>query len=344
MDNLHLLHYACSSVKTSTLGKCFPPWTVTRSAWASALRARVSRIATDVMLFSQHGARLIQRYHVFADSVPHQSLDNAPPARKAARAMTKVTSMAEALANAPAFAYRAPMAPAVNLSFPGQPRPTPRMSLPLPQSAMSVPGLTPDPAQSPATQQYPSLPGSRTSTPTYGFLKIDTDVAVSVSLGAAAAVPPTGSLIMARFEPLNLPESQESRLLSVQLSPNPVWPDFDMDTEDFYPLFDTSPDGDLSLISPAATQESISTDSEGRAESFHSVGVSSGDVGINLHHSPYRGAAAPVAAGSSSIVDPGQKQSHPAASTHHGLPRVASSTSARSCARFVSVSVPRGAF
>ena len=214
------------------------------------------------------------------------------------------------------------------------------MYLPLPQSAMSVPGPTPDPAQSPATQQYPSLPGSRTSTPTYGFLKIDTDVAVSVSLGAAAAVPPTGSLIMARFEPLNLPESQESRLLSVQLSPNPVWPDFDMDTEDFYPLFDTSPvsDGDLSLISPAATQESISTDSEGRAESFHSVGVSpatSASIYITHHTAELQ---------LLSIVDPGQKRSHPAASTHHGLPRVASSTSARSCASFVSVSVPRGAF
>ena len=78
------------------------------------------------------------------------------------------------------------------------------------------------------------------------------------------------------FELLNLLESQESRLSSVQLSPNRVWPDFDVDTEDLYPLFDTSPvsDGDLSLMSPATTQESISPDSEGEAESFHSAGVS----------------------------------------------------------------------
>ena len=70
-------------------------------------------------------------------------------------------------------------------------------------------------------------------------------------------------------------------------------------TEDLYPLFDTSPvlDGDLSLMSPATTQESISPDSEGEAESFHSAGV---------HHSPHCGAAAPVgAASSSSVVNPG---------------------------------------
>ena len=90
---------------------------------------------------------------------------------------------------------------------------------------------------------------------------------MSASLGAADAVPPTGSPILARFGPLNLPES---RLSSVQLSPNRVRSDFDVETEDLAPLFGTSPvsDGDLSLISPATT------DSEGEAESFHSAGVS----------------------------------------------------------------------
>ena len=60
-----------------------------------------------------------------------------------------------------------------------------------------------------------------------------------------------------------------------QLSPNRVWPDFDVDMEELYPLCDTSPasDGDLSLISPATTPESISPDLEGEAEFFHSAGV-----------------------------------------------------------------------
>ena len=116
-------------------------------------------------------------------------------------------------------------------------------------------------------------------------------VAVSAPLGAAAALPQTASPIMAQFGPLNLPESQESRMSSVQLSSNRVQSDFDVDAEDLYPLFDKSPvsDGDLSLISPATTHESISTDSEGEAESFHSADVSwatSASMPITHHTAP----------------------------------------------------------
>ena len=41
--------------KASTMGKFFPPWTVARKAWNAALMPTVSGIATDIMLFSQHG-------------------------------------------------------------------------------------------------------------------------------------------------------------------------------------------------------------------------------------------------------------------------------------------------
>ena len=34
----------------------------------------MSGIATDVMLFHQHGARLVHRYRVYADNLPHKSL------------------------------------------------------------------------------------------------------------------------------------------------------------------------------------------------------------------------------------------------------------------------------
>ena len=54
------------------LGKCFPPWTVTRSAWAVAQERGVSGI--DVMLFSQHGTRLVHWYRVFTDNMQHQLL------------------------------------------------------------------------------------------------------------------------------------------------------------------------------------------------------------------------------------------------------------------------------
>ena len=92
---------------------------------------------------------------------------------------------------------------------------------------------------------------------------------------------------------------------------------FDVDTDNLYPLLDTSPvsAGDLSLISPATTQELTSPDSEGEAESFHSAGVSPASLSIT-----HCGAAAPVAtAGSSSVVDPGRNRSCPAASTHQWL-------------------------
>ena len=58
--------------------------------------------------------------------------------------------------------------------------------------------------------------------PTYELLSIDVDVAVPASPGAAAVLPPVGSQFVTRFEPLNLPESQELRLVSDQISPNRV--------------------------------------------------------------------------------------------------------------------------
>ena len=63
-----------SSVVASTLVKCFLPWTVTGSAWAAALGAKMSGMTTDVMLFSQHSAQFVHRYRVFTDNLLHQSL------------------------------------------------------------------------------------------------------------------------------------------------------------------------------------------------------------------------------------------------------------------------------
>ena len=74
------------------------------------------------------------------------------------------------------------------------------------------------------------------------------------SLGVQSDVLP----VVARFVPLNPQGSQESHPSSVQLSPNRVRSDFDVDTVDLYPLFATSPisDGDLLLISPITSPES----------------------------------------------------------------------------------------
>ena len=91
--------------------------------------------------------------------------------------------------------------------------------------------------------------------------------------GAAAAVPPAGSPIVVRFEPVNLPVSQDSRLSSVLLSPNCVRQDFDVTQEDQYPLLDASPISDGHLY-PATSRGTSLVESEWDAESFHSAGVS----------------------------------------------------------------------
>ena len=66
VDHIHLRHQVGLSAKASNLGR-FPPWSVTQTAWNAALKPKVSGVATDVMLFSQHGARLVHRYRVYRD-------------------------------------------------------------------------------------------------------------------------------------------------------------------------------------------------------------------------------------------------------------------------------------
>ena len=61
-------------INKKTLGKYLPPWTVTRAAWNAVLCPGMSGIATDVMLFNQHGGRLVHRYRMYADPLPHVSL------------------------------------------------------------------------------------------------------------------------------------------------------------------------------------------------------------------------------------------------------------------------------
>ena len=74
LDHIRFRHHVDSSVVAKALVKNFPPGTVTRAAWIVVLRPGVSSIATDVMLFHHHGARLVQQYCVYADPLPHRSL------------------------------------------------------------------------------------------------------------------------------------------------------------------------------------------------------------------------------------------------------------------------------
>ena len=52
----------------------FPPWTVPRDLWMTALRPDVSGIAVDARLFHEAGCRLVHKYHVYKDPFPHPAL------------------------------------------------------------------------------------------------------------------------------------------------------------------------------------------------------------------------------------------------------------------------------
>ena len=117
----------------SRLGKCFPPWTVTHAAWTTALGPKVFGMATDMMIFRQHGPGLFtdtlctliisltshymnpswrsslvlpagplkkpaQRLNVDTSPMP---LGPVPPAQKSAHATATVTSAAGASSDAP---------------------------------------------------------------------------------------------------------------------------------------------------------------------------------------------------------------------------------------------------
>ena len=56
------------------VAKFFPPWTVTREVWQTALRPDVSGIAVDACLFHEAGCRLVHRYRVHKDPFPHPAL------------------------------------------------------------------------------------------------------------------------------------------------------------------------------------------------------------------------------------------------------------------------------
>ena len=94
MDHLRVRHNADSSVELKTLGKYFPPWTVTRAAWNTVLRPGVSSIAMDVMLFHQHGSQLVHRYGIYADPLPQISLQG-PVMKKLTRFANQASAVAQ---------------------------------------------------------------------------------------------------------------------------------------------------------------------------------------------------------------------------------------------------------
>ena len=75
IDHIRKKHNVVDSVKMAGLGKWFPPWTVTRAEWHTALKSKVSGISTDGALFSKHGAQLVHHYYwVSSNWAVHASL------------------------------------------------------------------------------------------------------------------------------------------------------------------------------------------------------------------------------------------------------------------------------
>ena len=56
------------------VSKSFPAWTVTRDFWERALEPEVSGIAVDIQLFHESGRRLVHKYRVYRDPLPHPAL------------------------------------------------------------------------------------------------------------------------------------------------------------------------------------------------------------------------------------------------------------------------------
>ena len=74
LDHLTDKHGGSTFFALNNVAKFFPPWTVTRDVWQTALRPDVSGIAVDACLFHEAGCRLVHRYHVYKDPFPHPAL------------------------------------------------------------------------------------------------------------------------------------------------------------------------------------------------------------------------------------------------------------------------------
>ena len=62
MDHLRGVHDVPWDIKSSSLEKFFPPWTVQRQTWMDALKPCHSGVSTDVLLFSEINLSLAHHY------------------------------------------------------------------------------------------------------------------------------------------------------------------------------------------------------------------------------------------------------------------------------------------
>ena len=71
MDHLRGSHNVPWEVKSASLEKFLPPWTVSRKVWSDALSAQHSGISMDVLLFSDIHLSLVHHYRIHKRGLPH---------------------------------------------------------------------------------------------------------------------------------------------------------------------------------------------------------------------------------------------------------------------------------
>ena len=71
MDHLRGVHDVPWDIKSASLEKFVPPWTVRRQVWSDSLKANHSGISTDVLLFSDINVSLAHHYRVHKRGLPH---------------------------------------------------------------------------------------------------------------------------------------------------------------------------------------------------------------------------------------------------------------------------------
>ena len=73
-DHFNDKHSGSATLNFEKVSRSFPAWTVTREFWEQALKPEISGIAVDVRLFHESGRRLVHRYRVYQDPLPHPAL------------------------------------------------------------------------------------------------------------------------------------------------------------------------------------------------------------------------------------------------------------------------------
>ena len=73
-DHFNEKHSGSETIDFDRVSKAFPAWTVTREFWKRALQPEISGIAVDVTLFHESRRRLVHKYRVYRDPLPHPAL------------------------------------------------------------------------------------------------------------------------------------------------------------------------------------------------------------------------------------------------------------------------------